>query len=91
MVPVPEVSPGSSEIRVVLGVQLAAPRQVSRTKTWVKLVFDVVAADLVVEEDASGDGLCASARNATNLPDELTEGLIASVPTSDPSGSVEMS
>ena len=31
---VEDKSPGCSEMRVVLGVHLAAPRHVSRTKTW---------------------------------------------------------
>ena len=33
-VAVPELSPDCREIRVVFGVQFAAPTQVSRTKTW---------------------------------------------------------
>jgi hypothetical protein len=89
--PVTVVSPGWSEMRVVLGVQLLVARQVSRTKTWRKPLL-VVAAEFGVEAaDVLLAWLGVTATKATNLPDALTEGKIASVPTSAPCGSVETS
>ena len=91
-----EVSPGWSEMRVVLGVQPEAPRQVSRTKTWRKPLSEV---DEDVEDGDFAAGfallwdfvaLGVTARKATKRPEELTEGKMPSVPTSAPVGSVEM-
>jgi hypothetical protein len=89
-------SPGWSEMRVVFGVQLAAPMQVSRMKTWRKPLLeldvpeaaDFAAALGAVEADA---WLGVTARNAMNRPEALTDGKMPSVPTSAPAESVEMS
>src|SRR5437879_3149237 len=83
-------SPGCSEIRVVFGVQLLVARQVSRTNTWRSPLF-VPAALLVEAPDLPLAWLGVTATNATNLPEALTEGKIASVPTSAPCASVEIS
>jgi len=92
-----DASPGWSEMRVVFGVQLAAPMQVSRTKTWRKPLSEV---ELDVEDgDFAADfallcdfvALGVTARKATKRPEELTEGRMPSVPTRAPVGSVEMS
>ena len=83
-------SPGTSEIRDIFGVQRAAPRQVSRTNTWRNPLF-VALADPFCAAAGFAAWLGVTARNATNLPDELTEGKIPSAPVSAPSGSVEIS
>jgi hypothetical protein len=77
------------EMREVLGVQLVAPKQVSRTKICRYPL-------LLVEPDcgAALPGaalLCITATNATNLPEALTEGRMLSVPESAPLASVETS
>ena len=90
-----DASPGWSEMRVVFGVQLAAPMQVSRTKTWRKPLSAVdddegdFAADFALLCDFVALGV--TARKATKRPEALTDGRIPSVPTSAPVGSVEMS
>jgi hypothetical protein len=94
-----EVSPGWSEMRVVFGVQLAAPRQVSRTKTWRKPLSGVEVEDGDFAADFASDfallcdfvALGVTARKAMKRPEALTDGRMASVPTSAPFGSVEMS
>ena len=79
------LSPGTSEMRVVLGMQeVAAPKQVSRTKTWRKPLFGEPA-------DLAGYFEGVTERNATKRPDELTEGSRLSLPESEPDSSVEMS
>ena len=92
-----DASPGWSEMRVVFGVQLAAPMQVSRTKTWRKPLSEVeldvddgdFAADFALLWDFVALGV--TARKATKRPEALTEGRMPSVPTRAPVGSVEMS
>ena len=90
-----DASPGWSEMRVVFGVQLAAPMHVSRTNTWRKPLSVVdddegdFAADFALLCDFVALGL--TARKATKRPEALTDGRIPSVPTSAPVGSVEMS
>lgn len=93
-----EVSPGWSEMRVVFGVQDAAPRQVSRTKTWRKPLLDVEVdaggfADFAAALELVCDAvlLGVTARNAMKRPEALTDGRMPSVPTSAPLGSVETS
>src|SRR5580700_3414190 len=76
-------------MRVVLGVQFAVPRQVSRTKTWRKPLFEAFEPDL--STGAPEECVGVTARNATNRPEALTDGKTASVPTNAPLGSVEMS
>src|SRR5260370_37271373 len=46
LAPEAEASPGCSEIRVGFAAQFAAPRQVSRTNTWRKPLFAVLALPL---------------------------------------------
>src|SRR3984885_4142991 len=85
-------SPGCSDIRVSFGVQLVTPIQVSRTKTCRNpLLLALPAADFACAADLPDAGLGVTARKATKRPEELTEGKIPSAPTSEPSGSVEMS
>src|ERR1700681_1169642 len=78
-------SPGCSEMREVLGVQLDTPTQVSRTKTW--------RYPLLFAPEATGGGggawLWVTARNATNLPEALIDGRKLSVPVSAPFESIE--
>ena len=76
-------------MRVVCGVQFAAPRQVSRTKTWRKPLLEALDPDL--STDAVEERVGVTARKATNLPEALTDGKMASVPTNVPFGSVEIS
>src|ERR1700757_4810616 len=81
-------------MRVVLGVQFAAPRQVSRTKTWRRPLFPAVTAFAwvwFVFAPLAEAGLGVTARKATNRPELLSEGKIASVPASLPSSSVDAS
>src|SRR5580704_12857682 len=85
-------------MRVVFGVQDVAPRQVSRTKTWRKPLFevDVEAGDFAdfaaaFELDCDAVLLGVTARNAMKRPDALTDGRMPSVPTSAPLASVETS
>lgn len=82
-------SPGSREMRVVFGVQLATPVHVSRIKTWRRPLFGpaLVPAIRGIDGD-SGAGVTAT--NATNLPLELSEGRMLSVPVSAPWLSVEI-
>src|SRR5580704_3445152 len=82
-------SPRSREMRVVLGVQLATPVQVSRTKTWRRPLLAALFATAAAFAPAvrcaacvSGEGVIAT--NATNLPLELTEGRMLSVRASAP-------
>src|SRR5882757_4304392 len=79
-------SPGCVEMRVVFGVQVpVAPMQVSRTKTWRTPVFTwPTFACALGALDAVTD------KNATNRPDELTDGNILSVALSNPFGSTEI-
>src|SRR5271165_3620258 len=72
-------SPGCKEILVVLGVQSAAPKHVSRTNTWRSPLF-VEPEALVALEAFGGVLLFVIATNATNLPLALIEGKIASIP-----------
>lgn len=84
-------SPGCNEMRVVLGVQFCAPRQVSRTNTWRTPLFGVFKLDLLARARAEDEAwLGVTATKATNRPDALTEGKIASVPTKEPFGSAEI-
>jgi hypothetical protein len=91
-------SPGCIEMRVVVGVQSAAPWHVSRTNTCrsplfgVAIVVVAAVAALGVEVLAAlGALLFVTATNATNLPVALIDGRIASVPVNAPLGSVETS
>lgn len=79
-------SPGWSEIRVVFGVQLEAPRQVSRRNTWRKPLLEEAAEVLVLFVSWLG----VMVTNATKRPEELMDGKILSVPLKAPSESVEI-
>jgi hypothetical protein len=85
-VPPVVTSPGCKEIRVVFAVQFVAPRQVSRINIWLYPLF--VAG---TPEPVDGALLPVTATKATNLPEALTDGKIASVPTNWPLLSVETS
>src|ERR1700716_1688638 len=78
-------SPGCSEMREVLGVQLDTPRHVSRTKTWRYPLL--LAPGLTL--GCCGAWLWVTARNATNLPEALIDGRKPSVPVSAPFESTE--
>ena len=77
------LSPGTTEIRVVLGVhEPVAPKQVSRTKIWRKPLLGVPAALAGYFEDVTD-------RKAMKRPEELTEGRRLSFPESAPASSME--
>src|SRR6266478_771615 len=77
------VSPGTTEIRVVLGVhEPVAPKQVSRTKIWRKPLLGVPA-------DLAGYFEDVTDRKAMKRPEELTEGRRLSFPESAPASSME--
>lgn len=84
-VPFAGASPGIIEMRVVFGVQFAAPRQVSRMKTCRNPLFVTTLPGIF------GVLLGVMATNATYLPVELIEGKMLSVPFSSPCESVEIS
>ena len=83
-----------------MGVQLVAPRQVSRTKTWRRPLLGVAAVaafgvaagvpEAVAVEPLFVARLFVTATNATNLPLALIDGRIDSVPVKAPPGSVEI-
>ena len=77
------LSPGTTEIRVVLGVhEPLAPKQVSRTKIWRKPLLGVPA-------DLAGYFEDVTDRKAMKRPEELTEGRRLSFPESTPASSME--
>jgi len=88
--PLAGVLPGSREIRVVFGVQLAAPRHVSRTNTWRYPLLFALPVELAWVVGFT-EWLGVTATNATKRPELLTDGRIASVPTRAPPASVEIS
>jgi hypothetical protein len=90
-VPFAGASPGIIEIRVVFGVQLVAPRQVSRTNTCRKPLFGAACTFAVAPPAIFGVFVGVIATNATYLPVELIEGKILSVPFNAPCESVETS
>src|ERR1700687_1814794 len=71
-------------MRVVFGVQLAAPRQVSRMNTWRYPLLLLLAGVLAETDVRFAAWLCVTAKNATKRPEELTEGRRVSAPTSAP-------
>jgi hypothetical protein len=78
-------------MRDVAGVQSLTPVQVSRTKTCRNPLFTAVLEFLLAAADLAFSWLAVIATKATNLPDPLTDGRIASVPTKAPCASVEIS
>ncbi len=79
------LSPGITEMRVVLGVQeVVAPKQVSRTKIWRYPLLGLPA-------DFAGYLEEVTERKATNRPEELTDGSRLSLPARRPDSSAEMS
>ena len=78
------VSPGMREMRVVLGLQEpAAAKQVSRTNTWRKPLFEAPV-------EVAGYFDAVTERKAMKRPEELTDGRRLSLPASAPDSSVEI-
>ena len=74
-------------MRVVFGVQRGAPKHVSRMNTWRKPLLPEFSELFGRLEEWLG----VMARKATNLPEELTEGRMLSVPSNAPFESAEIS
>ena len=92
-VPSSEPSPGAREIRVVFGVQFAAPRQVSRTKTCRNPLFGELCVFVLAVAPAPvvfSVALGVIATKATKRPEVLMEGKMLSVPFNAPSASIEI-
>ena len=90
LLPLAGASPGIIEMRVVFGVQFAAPRQVSRKNIWRMPLFGAVCAPAAAPAGVFPVALGVIATNATNLPEALIEGRILSVPVKAPFASVEI-
>jgi hypothetical protein len=78
-------------MRVVFGVQFAAPRQVSRTNTWRIALLDRTAGFRLAAVPEAVAAVCVSATNATNRPDALIDGTTAASPESFPVSSFDTS
>ena len=90
LLPLAGASPGIIEMRVVFGVQVLAPRHVSRTNTCRIPLFGALGAFAIAAAGVFAAALAVTATKATNRPELLIDGRMLSVPFKAPLESVEI-